>query len=65
MDTLTITIEQAQALESAGIVKFYGISGQPTTAEVAAQAPQLCQMVSNAGDTFNLSFNDKFTAVKA
>ena len=46
--------KHAQGLEQAGIVEFKGFSGKPTTAEVAFQAPAICQMHSSAGNVYNL-----------
>ena len=64
METLAITYEDAQALEKSGIIKFVGRSGVDTTAVIARQAPMLCQMVSNAGDVYDLRFTSKFIAFK-
>lgn len=49
-----LDLEEAQALEKAEIVTFKGFSGKPTTAEIAFQAPAICQMHSSAGHVYNL-----------
>ena len=54
---LTIDKAELKALESAGIVEFKGISGEPTTAETAAQAPTLVRAYALSGKVFEMSAN--------
>ena len=46
-----------KALEAAEIIKFRGISGIETTAEIAMQAPELVQVVAMSGKTYDLGRN--------
>ena len=43
-----------KALEAAEIIKFRGISGIETTAEIAMQAPELVQVHASSGNTYDL-----------
>ena len=51
---MSMTLENAQELEKVGLVTFKGFSGKLTTAEVAFNAPAICQIHSNRGDVFDL-----------
>ena len=63
---MSLNLENAQALEQAGVVTFKGFSGKLTTAEIAFQAPEICQMHSNRGDVFDLIVAyDRLIATKA
>ena len=56
---MKMTLEQMEALEKAGIIEVKGISGIPTDAKTASQAPQLCQVHSMASKAYNLSYDGK------
>ena len=60
-----MTLENAQEMEKNGIVTFKGFSGKLTAAEIAFQAPQICQMHSNRGDVFDLAVaNERMIATR-
>jgi len=52
-----ISLADMEALVRSGVVALKGYSGQPTTVEIAAQAPGVCQAHSSAGDVYDLEFD--------
>ena len=63
---ITMTLEDAKALEHSEIISFNGFSGSGATADVAFTAPALCRMTSSAGDVYDLSRDgDMFVATPA
>jgi len=54
MELKQITATDLQALIDSRIVEIRGISGTPTTVEVARQAPGLIQMHAMSGVTYDL-----------
>lgn len=54
---IKVGMATAKALEKCDIIKFEGTSGRPTTADVAAEAPQVVRMVSSAGKAYDVEFD--------
>jgi len=50
----TASAENLINLEKAGIVRFEGVSGQPTNAETAVEAPTLVKVKTLSGLTMSL-----------
>ena len=54
MELKQITATDLQALVNGHIVDIRGVSGEPTTVEIAKQAPRLIQMHAMSGDKYDL-----------
>jgi len=59
-----VSKEEMGGLVQSGIVALKGHSGQPTTVEMAAQAPGLCQAHGYSGNVYDLEFDGRdFTLI--
>ena len=59
-----LTVTELKALEKSDIITVKGISGKVTTPEVAAQAPQLCQIHASSGNVYDIEYDgDTFTLI--
>jgi len=53
-----MTTDTLRQLAVTRVVSAVGLSGEPTSIDIALAAPQICKIVSNAGDVFDLRVED-------